>query len=96
MRLLKSTPYHTFINSYPQKIDQLRTLVEQEQEIFETVGQFLQRILYLSLDQTTFSGQKLWADKSGTCKRAALDRQETHCDLPYSQPGRNWERSQDR
>ncbi|KAH7907115.1 hypothetical protein BJ138DRAFT_1160881 [Hygrophoropsis aurantiaca] len=33
-RLLKGTPYTTFMNSYPQQRDQLRAIVEKEQQFF--------------------------------------------------------------
>jgi hypothetical protein len=37
-RLLKSTPYSTFINSYPRNTDQLRTIIEKERQLFANVG----------------------------------------------------------
>ena len=37
LRLFKGTPYHTFANSYPQQIDQLRALVEKELLGFSSV-----------------------------------------------------------
>jgi len=36
-RLFKATPYSTFMNVYPLQRDQLRSIVENEQQLFVNV-----------------------------------------------------------
>jgi COP9 signalosome complex subunit 3 len=37
LRLFKSTPYMTLVNSYPQQTEQMRALVEKERQLFVAV-----------------------------------------------------------
>jgi hypothetical protein len=57
-RLLKSTPYSTFVNSYLRNTDQLHTIIEKERQLFANVGPVSSFHLCTSPDDSSLTRTK--------------------------------------
>jgi hypothetical protein len=86
-RALKNTPYQTFINAYPRNTEQLHKVMEENRQLFASVGVIafvrvshphLLMFLFLAL------GKKLWIDRPGGPSRTSVDVEKVDGDVSHA------------
>lgn len=70
IRLLKNTPYNTFINAYPSKIDTLHAVLDKERQLFATVLTLSTSLILFT--QLRLTGKEYGSAESGSFTRPTL------------------------